>query len=513
MQIKESRGIRLRVRVHARKLMIVAGMLCLATAASAVMVIPNLFPFLDPTGIVSTYNTAGPIVENTPFFQSLGTNGRSCATCHIAGNGMGLSTQNIQQRFVMTSGHDPLFAAFDGANCPNTSSNDPESHSLLLKNGLIRIPIQLPATTQFTIRAAVDPYGCAIVTDPISGLQTVSVYRRPLPTTNLTFLSTIMFDGRETIAPLNNEQTFKANLIADLMHQAIDATTGHAQATVPPTIDQQTAIVSFEMGLFSAQLADSRAGSLTDYGALGGARNLAGVSYYPGINDTLGADPTGAKFNPTGMTLFSSWENMEADNERDWAAMQARQDIAAGETLFNSRALTISNVRGLNDNPALAAALGTTVPIASFPGTCTTCHDTPNVGNHSLPLPLDIGTGHDAAQESDTQIASALAQLSSPGVPVYEITGCPNPFAAAGQPSTPYVIYTTDPGKGLVTGLCGDVNRTKGPVLRGLAARAPYFHNGAARDLNEVLNFYNQRFQMNLTGKEKSQFIAFLNSL
>ena len=513
MKIQECRSIGLWVRVHARKLMLVAGMLCLATAASAVMVIPNLFPFLDPTGIVSTYNTAGPIVENTPFFQSLGTNGRSCGTCHIAGNGMGLSTQNIRQRFVMTRGNDPLFAAFDGANCPNTSSNDPGTHSLLLKNGLIRIPIQLPAGTQFTIRAVVDPYGCAIVTDPVLGLQTVSVYRRPLPTTNLTFLSTIMFDGRETIEPLNNTQTFKANLIADLMHQAIDATTGHAQATVLPTIDQQTAIVNFELGLFSAQVADSRAGSLTDYGALGGAKNLSGASYYPGINDTLGADPTGAKFNPVGMTLFSSWENLEADNERDWAAIQARQDIAAGETLFNSRALTITNVRGLNDNPALAAALGTTVPIASFPGTCTTCHDTPNVGDHSLPLPLDIGTGHDAAQESDAQIANALAQLSFPGVPVYEITGCPNPFAAAGQPSTPYVIYTTDPGKGLVTGQCGDVNRTKGPVLRGLAARAPYFHNGAARDLNEVLNFYNQRFQMNLTDKEKSQFIAFLNSL
>jgi cytochrome c peroxidase len=103
--------------------------------------------------------------------------------------------------------------------------------------------------------------------------------------------------------------------------------------------------------------------------------------------------------------------------------------------------------------------------------------------------------------------------LSFPGVPVYEITGCPNPFAADGQTSVPYVIYTTDPGKGLVTGLCSDVNRIKGPILRGLAARAPYFHNGAARDLNEVLNFYNQRFQMNLTEKEKSQLIAFLNSL
>lgn len=501
------------VGLHRRNLAIVGLSLFLATGASAVVVIPNLFPFLDPTGLVSTYNTGGPIVENTPFFQSLGTNGRSCATCHVAGNAMGLSTQNVQQRFFLTRGHDPLFAAVDGANCPNTSSNDPATHSLLLKNGLIRVGIQLPATAQFTIRAAVDPYGCAVVTDPISGLQTVSVYRRPLPTANLRFLSTIMFDGRETVVPLNNTQTFEANLVTDLMHQAVDATTGHAQATVPPTTEQQTAIVNFELGLFSAQLADGRAGLLNQHGALGGALNLSGEKYYPGINDTLGADPTGAAFNPAGFNLFSSWENLNDGYDRERGLAASREEIAAGEKLFNSRALTITGVRGLNDNPALASALGTAVPIASFPGTCTTCHDTPNVGDHSLPLPLDIGTGHDAAQESDTQIANGLAQLSFPGVPVFEITGCPNPFATAGQTSTPYVIYTTDPGKGLVSGLCGDVNRIKGPILRGLAARAPYFHNGAARNLDELLNFYNQRFQMNLTDTEKKQLIAFLNSL
>jgi cytochrome c peroxidase len=503
---------RRRVQLGGRKLLILAGALCLAAAASAMM-IPSLFPFLDPTGVVSTYNANGPIDESTPFFQSLGTNGRSCASCHVVGNAMGLSTQNIQQRFLVTRGGDPLFAAFDGANCPNTGSNDPATHSLLLKNGLIRIPIQLPATAQFSIRAAVDPYGCAVVTDPISGLQTVSVYRRPLPTTNLRFLSTIMFDGRETIAPLNNSQTFQANLVTDLMHQSVDATTGHAQATVPPTTEQQTAIVTFELGLFSAQLADNHAGLLNQHGALGGAQNLSAANYYPGINDTLGADPTGAAFNPAGFTLFSSWENLQAENKGGRGLVAAREQIAAGEKLFNSRALTITSVRGLNDNPALATALGVSLPIASFPGTCTTCHDTPNVGDHSLPLPLDIGTGHDAAQESDTQIANGLAQLSFPGVPVFEITGCPNPFATPGQPVEPYVIYTTDPGKGLVTGLCGDVNRIKGPVLRGLAARAPYFHNGAARDLNELLDFYNQRFQMNLTDEEKSQLIAFLNSL
>lgn len=499
-------------RLHVRKLFIVVAVLCLATAASAV-VIPNLLPFLDPTGIVSTYNTNGPINENTPFFQSLGTNGRSCASCHVLGNAMGLSTQNVQARFLLTGGRDPLFAAVDGANCPDTSSNDPATHSLLLHNGLIRVAIQLPAASQFAIRAVVDPYGCGVVTDPVSGAQTVSVYRRPLPTANLRFLSAVMFDGRETIAPLTNTQTFQANLVTDLMHQAVDATTGHAQAAVPPTTDQQTAIVNFELGLFSAQLADAHAGLLTDDGAQGGARNLSTANYYPAINDTLGADPTGAAFNAGAFTLFSSWENLKPGSGRDGALTAARADIAAGEKLFNSHPLTITSVRGLNDNASLAGALGVSLPIASFPGTCTTCHDTPNVGDHSLPLPLDIGTGHDAAQETDTQIANGLAQLSFPGVPVYEISGCPNPFATPGQTSEPYVIYTTDPGKGLVTGQCADVNRIKGPILRGLAARAPYFHNGAARDLNEVVNFYNQRFQMSLTDKEKTQLVAFLNSL
>jgi len=92
-----------------------------------------------------------------------------------------------------------------------------------------------------------------------------------------------------------------------------------------------------------------------------------------------------------------------------------------------------------------------------------------------------------------------------------KIERCPNPFDPTSTDA--YVIYTTDPGKALLTGKCNDVNRIKGPILRGLAARAPYFHNGAAHDLNQLVNFYNQRFQMNLTNQEKAEFVAFLNSL
>ena len=158
-----------------------------ATGAASAAFIPNLFPFLDPTGLVSTENVNGRIDQNNAFFQSLGTNGRSCATCHIAGDAFGLSTTDMQFRYLGSRGRDPLFASVDGANCPTGQPGNPADHSLLLQNGLIRIPITLPATPQFQISAVNDPYGCGIVTDPSSGAVTVSVYRRPLPTVNLGF--------------------------------------------------------------------------------------------------------------------------------------------------------------------------------------------------------------------------------------------------------------------------------------------------------------------------------------
>jgi cytochrome c peroxidase len=500
-----------------RKFLLLIGIFGLSAVASATL-IPNLFPFLDPSGIIATFNSNGPIDESqkNPFFESLGTNGRSCGTCHLAGDAFGLGVSSIQTTFIRTHGNDPLFAAFDGANCPDNTSHDPSAHSLLLKNGLIRIPVQVPANAQFKIEAYRDPYGCAVVTDTTSGAQTVSVYRRPLPTTNLRYLSAVMFDGRETLQPLTSAATFQANLVADLMHQSITATLTHAQASVAPTLAQQTAIVNFELGLTSAQEVDYRAGFLNANGATGGPLALSKQAYYPGINDSLGADPEGKAFNSTGFTLYSEWEGNQNRNSGpfyDRGQDEMRRQIAAGEKLFNTHPLTISNVRGLTDNAALATALGTTVPIAPFQGFCTTCHDAPNVGNHSLPLALDIGTGHDPSVELDPLIANGVSQLSFPDLPIYKITGCPDPFAEPGQPAAPYVILTTDPGKGLISGLCSDVSRTKGPILRGLAARAPYFHNGAARNLSELIDFYNLRFQMNLTNQEKQQLIAFLNSL
>jgi hypothetical protein len=319
----------------------------------------------------------------------------------------------------------------------------------------------------------------------------LSQYRRPLPSTNLRFLSSVMFDGRETVAPLNDGTTFGANLVTDLTHQALDATRGHAQAAVDPSSQQLSAIVNFELALFTAQSRDNIAGSLNTQGASGGPARLSAQGFYPGVNDSLGSNPTGTPFNPEAFALFAPWATLP-DSHAGQSTM--REQIAAGEAIFNTLPLTITNVGGLNDAHHQV----------SIPGTCTTCHDTPNVGNHSLPVPLDIGVAHSSTYETNPAIAGSLEQLNMPNLPIFKVTCTASPQKA---------IYATDLGKALLSGKCADLVRVKGPILRGLSARAPYFHNGAAATLREVIDFYDQRFAIGLTEVQKQQLEAFLQSL
>jgi hypothetical protein len=399
---------------------------------------------------------------------------------------MSLSTASIQALFTSSNGTDPLFLAIDGANCPTAATGDSASHSLILNNGLIRIVESLPTTPQFQISVQQDPYGCAF-----SSQQGYSVYRRPLPPTSLTFLSNVMWDARETPSPLNLASAFAANLDTDLAAQSANAILTHEQAVTSPSAAQLSQLAAFEEGLYSAEATDTNAGSLTANGATGGAAALAQQPYYPGINDAFGQDPQGKSFNPVIFTLYASWEN---------SSNAAQASIARGEDLFNAAPMILTNVRGLNDNPALGSP-------AVVTGKCGTCHDAPNVGTHSLPLLLDIGTSRLAATETDANILAGLQQLNAPSLPIYQIGGC------ADSNGNPVVYTTTDPGAGLVTGQCADINRLTVPSLRGLAGRAPYFHNGSAANLGTVVKFYSSRFQMNLTPQQLVDLENFLNAL
>jgi cytochrome c peroxidase len=453
--------------------------------------IPNLQPYTTPTGTVATYNTGGSIDPNGIFFQKLGTNARTCATCHELDEGLGLSAASVQTLFTSSGGTDPLFLAVDGANCPSAAAGDATARSLILNYALIRIAEALPAAPQFTIAVTEDPYECAVTTSSSTGQTMYSVYRRPLPASSLTFLSDVMWDTRETPSPLNSPASVSANLVTDLEAQSADAVATHEQGATSVSATQLSELAGFEEGLFTAEATDTQAGVLTANGATGGATALAAQSYYPGINDAFGQDPQGKAFTSTVFTLFAAWEN---------SANPAQASIARGEDIFNSAPMVLTGVRGLNDNPALGSP-------AVINGTCGTCHDAPNVGTHSLPLAFDIGTSRLAASETNADIIAGLGQLSAPTLPTYTIAGCTD---ASGNAVT-YV--TTDPGVALFTGQCADVNRLVVPGLRGLAARAPFFHNGAAANLGDVVKFYSSRFEMNLNPQQQVDLQNFLAAL
>src|SRR5262245_21652657 len=185
--------------------------------------LPNLFPLPNASGLVATYNTNNKPIDLTgPFFQSLGTNGRSCASCHLPAQGWSISADEVKLRFELTEGLDPIFRTNDGSNCDHnidTSSIEARrrSYSLLINRGLIRVAIPVPADAEFEVVGVVNSYGCS---DP----GTLSMYRRPLPSTNLRFLSTVMWDGRESSTQTDTQKiTFGTNpgdLLADLSHQS-----------------------------------------------------------------------------------------------------------------------------------------------------------------------------------------------------------------------------------------------------------------------------------------------------
>ncbi|HXP83636.1 MAG TPA: hypothetical protein VN841_02895 [Bryobacteraceae bacterium] len=468
-----------------KALVVVIGGLLSGFAANS-QSLPNLFPFPNASGLLETYNTANqPIDLSGPFFQSLGTNGRSCGSCHRAAESWGISAQEVQLRFDLTQGLDPIFRTNDGSNCDHnidtsTVAGRRRAYSLLINKGLIRIALAVPTTAEFNVIGVVNPYGCG---DP----STLSMYRRPLPATNLRFLSTVMWDGRESSTQTGTQKiTFPTNpgdLLADLAHQAVDATTGHAQASQPPTALQQQAIVNFEMALATAQAFDYGAGALNSNGVTGGPVALGTntmAAFFVGINDPLGGNPHGTPFTPVIFTLFNAWANQPAQNSGS-DLYSRRASIVRGQTLFNSKPINITGVAGLNDD----------LNLPSIPGTCGTCHDSPNVGNHSVSAPLNIGVG----------------DLTSPLDVSYL------PVITLQNKTTGEIKTTTDPGRALITGLWKDVGRLKGPILRGLPSRAPYFHNGSAGSLSDVIDFYNTRFNIGFTAQEKSDLIAFLSTL
>jgi len=213
-------------------------------------------------------------------------------------------------------------------------------------------------------------------------------------------------------------------------------------------------------------------------------------------------------YGPPGPATFTA-------NGLNAGIIAQRQSIARGEAIFNERQFNITNVRGLND----------AVGINPRPGqTCSTCHNNSNAASDAFFGPKQTGIGdHSLAACSATVTSNCTTLPPTSDFPLFAFycpTGTityfsdpvnsPNCAKLPGSPATCDEFDTTDRGVGLITGKCVDLGKMKVPVLRGLAARAPYFHGGEAQTLQAVVSFYNARFNIGLSSQEQQDVVNFL---
>lgn len=465
-------------------------------APGAARTFPAVLDYPDPTGVVRTLNTSGPVAtRDHPFFAPLGPNGRACVSCHQPADAMSLSTASIQARWEATGGKDPIFAAVDGANCPTAPQDRRASHSLLLERGLFRIARPWPprdaegqvVTPEISIRVVRDPTGCN--TGPAYGLTaanpTISVYRRPRPLTNLKYLLAVGFatDPKSGMPlPLDPKtgERLNGNLMADgrvrtLEDQAHDALAGHLEIGKRLSSGEVERIIRFASGLYTAQYADKQAGLLTDAGAKGGPELLKTAT--PGV---LAAANAGI------WSEFAAWDR--PDNGGATPEQRAfRQSVARGAKLFKNRTFIITDSAGINSGPGFGN------PVRNG---CAFCHNMQQMGNDLAPGQVDLGTTNEPFADP------------APDLPLFEVTCLKRPHPHLGR-----VIYTQDPGYALTTGKCADVGKITLQSLRGLAARAPFFSNGSAKTLREVIDFYDRRYNIHFTEDEKTDLINLMSVL
>ena len=189
---------------------------------------PNVQERLDPVGSIESQSTnAFSAGATNGFFANLGTNGRTCNSCHVVEDGWTITPGHARS----LASNDPLFTPNDGSDCPPTSATQGPRKALsteLVNYGLIRIEIGIPSTASFSLVSATNPEHCALAPGSSGAGGQLFLFRRPLPSTNLVFDATIMWDGRETLQKVTNAAGFQneAPWLFDLSDQANSAHDG-----------------------------------------------------------------------------------------------------------------------------------------------------------------------------------------------------------------------------------------------------------------------------------------------
>ena len=386
--------------------------------------ISNRRTFRNPAGGAGTFSTQGALDLTSEFFKPQGTNGRSCASCHVPQDAWTINPGTLQEWFDETDGTHPVFNTLDANNpAMDVSTVDARlaAYSMMLSRGVFRRGGAPRPNSEWELVAAEDPHGFANVTRLVH-------WRRSMPTINFAVGSaTVHWDGGPSVG---------TDQRAGLELQVTRAIAGGLQGP-PPTAAVLANIVDFETSLSTAQVLLHGVGRLNVRGAQGGPAALSMMTKTQGRFD-----------------LFDTW--IGDRNPR-------RAQIARGQELFNNQ-----NVGG---------------------GRCGGCHNSANNGTNINNLFFDV------------RVASA--EVRTADLPLYTFR----------NRSTGELRQLSDAGRGNVTGLWNDLGRFKTPSLRALAARAPYFHNGIAETLDDVVRHYEAHLGFVFTNPERADLVAFLKAL
>lgn len=488
-----------------------------------------LEPFKEYTnalGRVGIVNADGPFeTVGHPFFEPIGENGRACVSCHQPSDGMSLSLDSIRQRWEVTGGMDPIFAPIDGMNCPDLPAGDPASSSLLLDRGTFRVFVPWPPKAangspmepEFDIEIVRDPTGCN--THPEYGLTSanpmISVYRRPRVMANMRYITSggglfNIKDGSLMSLDPATGGTVSMQLMADgreptLATQAATAAATHLELNGSLSAAQLSQIRAFQDQVYSAQSFNAVIGDIND----GGATALGPTQVQHG---EFGL---GDNFTTPNFGTYEGWDEAMAEEGADKRAF--RESVIRGYEVFFVRPFWIRDITHLN-------TVGLGNPIKR---TCATCHNALMMGNDIAPGWMDLGTtnmpwtqvannpevdrnpyAHAFDQATTSASPDDLNRVND--LPLFKLTCKPS---ALPHPFLGRVIYTTDPGRALISGRCLDIGAITMQQFRGLAARAPYFSNGSSRNLRELVDYYDLRFDARYSELEKQDLVNFLSVL
>jgi cytochrome c peroxidase len=395
--------------------------------------LPNNLPILNQAGSAATFSTAGFLDLNNPFHSPQGANGRACDSCHLLETGWSVLPAEVELRFWLTEGKDPIFNPLDANSLTADVSTVQARYSAysMLRRGLFRRGGNVPATAQYEIIAFDDPLGAG------GSLTAFQAFRRPLATANFHIARNVGWHDQNTNG--------SGDVHAGLLNQATGNITGSQQGA-PPAPETVEAIADYEEGLAFAQQYMFGVGLLSSCGATGGPEHLSAET------------PVNARFD-----LYDAWIGLAPGSCTTRAADRKRAQIARGQELFNG------------PNPG--------------GGSCRGCHNAANNGSNVNGTLFDVG--------------ASRPEFRKPGMPLYTVR----------NKTTLDVRQTTDPGRALRSGAWADMDRFKTPSLRGAVARAPYFHNGIAATLEDVVSHYEVALGFVFTAQEKQDLVAFLQAL